>query len=761
MTSTAKRCGSVGLAVVAAWAIAGCEMPSTLSPSVEIATNLPLLEERVEIGEEIDSSAADIRSTIDDKLQIHLVEEEIDLGGNGSVGSDRFTVDDQAAEVTGATVGLISVDDVPPETTPAVTIASVAPGLVGQFPAGSTIPFLPGTSLPTSVETVTFETIDSVTFSDAESPTLNRVVVSFANNTPLTMGPVSVYLSNNPDTTSGGDVIDPYAQVVLDAVPSGQSQEAPPIILSGVTVASPTYVFTKAAFQSGTNVSADDLAAGSFATTVDISALEVVSAVAQIPKQTFAETRNVRFSNDRLDLIQVDLATSAAQDTNVFELTLRNDILTPIKVTYNLPDFTIPKDSLSFGAGEERKVLFDLNGVTLANGDAPGEPVDNIEIALDVEIVGTGDSRVRIESTDSVNVVADVSALAIERVVGRVPPDKPIEIDISQFDIGIEQNTPAGVNAIHAVSFASSLTIATFSTVADANVDLVMEVAAAPGGGSGAEYNRVLRNRITDGSVIEFRTTEDSLGTDGVTSPLDVINAALDNVFETGAATIAVRGTVTIRGDVELVRNQSRIEARDMVVDTPLQFDVPALTFDAKSETADAFSISVGDGVRDDIIPKARSAALVAHVENHFPLGGALVMFVSPDPRLTRLRSEFPADDQDAVTAIPKALPAGIDITDVDNFVAQDGVYKLIEIVLPEPQRLADGSIDNDNPGISTIVISLGEAELQLFTSPNLYLLPRIQLLQAPGVVQLRADDHLNVSLWMQLNAETKSGEGS
>ena len=568
--------------------------------------------------------------------------------------------------------------------------------------------------------------------------------------------------------------------MTLTDVPPGQTRAAPPIILSGVTVASPTYVFTESAFQSGTNVSADDLSAGSFATTVDISALEVVSAVAEIPEQSTQRNRTISFSNDKLDLIQVDLATTDAQDdSNEFVLTFRNDIQTPITLGYELPDFTIPKTPpvgagaisgvvggnyakgvMSFAAGQEQVIRFDLDGATLANGTSPGDPVDDININLLVTVEGTGSTRVPIASTDSVNVVADVSGLAIERVFGRVPPDRPIEISISEFNIGIDQNTPAGVKAIHAVAFASSLTIATFSTVADAEVDLTMAVAASDGSGS-TEYSRILRNEITDGAVIEFRTTEDSLGTDGVTSPLDIINAALDNVIETGTADISVRGTVTIRGDVELIRNQSRIEAGDMTVDMPLQFDVPAITFDAKSEDSDAFSISVGQGVRDDIIPKARSAALVAHVENHFPLGGALVMFVSPAPRLTRLRSEYPADDQDAVTSIPKALPAGIDITDVDNFVAQNGVYKLIEITLPEPQRLADGSIDNDNPGVDTIVISLGEEELQLFTSQNLYLLPRIQLVQAPGVVQLRADDHLNVSLWMQLNAETKSGEGS
>jgi hypothetical protein len=51
---------------------------------------------------------------------------------------------------------------------------------------------------------------------------------------------------------------------------------------------------------------------------------------------------------------------------------------------------------------------------------------------------------------------------------------------------------------------------------------------------------------------------------------------------------------------------------------------------------------------------------------------------------------------------------------------------------------------------------TLSEPEIQLFSLENSYILPRIQLIEEPGLVKLEADDYLEIDLWAQLKATTK-----
>jgi hypothetical protein len=768
--------GTAITAATLAFVGVGCEMPSSIDPSVEIAMNLPLLDKRIELGEEIDSSSTDILENPlnPGQLQIHLAKDEIDLGDDGKIGGDRLSVSDQAADDIIANVGLINVDDVDPETTPSQRFADLAPDVVGGLPPISTIPTLPGQTLPKNTEPVDFKSIQAVTFTTSEDPNLNRVDISVANHLPMALGPIEVFLSNTGDTTAAGEILDVYAQVSIPVVAAGDSVTADPFLLNGVTVRSPTYVVTQAVTQPATNVPTAELVDGYFTTTVDISALQVESAVAKIPAQKFERTESVNFASDRIDLIKVDLAEVANSDSNRFILRLENGINTDIDLAYDIPDFTISRtpainvgrlEDLSPGsdwsnarlhlsAGEVVEIEYDLDGAVIQNASTLGGVISDLQVLLTVDILGTGEEFVDIKSTDSVLVLTDVSALAIRRVDGRIPADNPISINIDPFELSVDMKAPDGIKAIHAQAISTTINFIAESAQVDAEVRLIMDVTDV-GGNSTASYERVIRSQISPGTVVSFKTTEDSVGVNG-NYPLDVLNAMMDNVFEANTGTIELRGEVVMRGPVMLIRDESRIEVRDMVIDAPLQFDVPALTFDAKSDSSNAFDLDLSEGVRNDLIPHVIGAAMVVDLENHFPLGGELVMFLSPDPLLSRLRSDYPAEAQTPVGSIPSVIPTSVSISDTASVKSENAVYKLFSVTLPEPTRLANGSVDHSQPGDSTVIISLDEDELQLFSiGPTVYLLPRIQLEDAPGIVQLKADDYLDVSIWMQLKAST------
>lgn len=753
----------------------GCDTPKTLSPSVQIATNLPLLDERIEIGEKIEDVSS-IRTNPADstQLQLHLEKDEISLGDNGEVGSDRMIVDAQPPGQSDVEVGYIEVEDVPPSTTAPVMLSMVNPA-IGGLPDDSQTDTPAFTSPKRSDEYVVFDNIQRVTMSDFSSETINQLTVSVANETPLTMETVEIFLSNSSDTLATQDI---YAVIEITNVADYDSVSSDPVDLSGLTVLNPTHVFTRITFEAGSDISTNELKNGYFTITVDITELEVESAIAKIPPQSFSSTRYRSFENDRLELIRVDFASVAHPDSNKYVLTFENDILTDIIIQYAIPDFYIPtKPVVTAGSGDVEQggtdpndwssgvievpagggvqIAYDLDGGVLTNFDAPGQPVDDLQIDIDVHIIGTGDNQVEINASDAVKTTTGLSALALQRVEGRVPDGRPIDVAIEPFDFEIEQNTPAGLKAILPKHFLSILNLGADSLTVDVEITLVMQVVPPPGGGESAYYERLLYGQLRSDQIVPFVTTEDSIGSQG-NAPLDIVQAMIQNIFDTGYGKIDVEGNVRLRGPVVLVRDESRIRGEDMLIEMPLAFEVPALTFDAKSEQSDAFDISFDEDIRDDMIPRVKGAALVANVKNHFPLGGRLVMFVSPDPRLTHLRNSFPAANEDVLSDIPDVLPGGLDIADIQQFEAANGVYALFRIDLPRPSRLADGSVDHDNPGDSTVVVALGEAQMKLFSMESVYLLPRVQLYEAPGTVQLRPDDYLDVSLWMQLKAETK-----
>ena len=783
MNTNRARSGMLVFAL--AVALSGCDVPKTLTPSVELSTSVPLMDERIEIGEEV--AKVDSVQTVGSnpaRFVISLNRDRVDLTDGGRIGSDQLRVDDQTPQSITAEMGLISVADVPPTTTPPVVLADLVPD-IASMPPGNVPLAIPAYHLPTVKRAVDFSNFQQATFSSSSDQTLNRVVISLANDGPLPMGPVTIYVSTSGDTMvtsdgSFGTIKDAIAQADFPVIQPGDSVSSTPLDLSGATLRSPAHVFTRAQTQAGT-ATGNQMLAASFTVTVDISALEVESARAKIPRQTFSRSREVNFASDRIQIYSVKLARSVVADTNRFTLNIVNNLNTPLEVSYDLPDFTIPRTPvtgaqhlqnvsvgsggasdyaramIALGARETKTVVFDLSDAVIENPTAPKTPIDRVRVNLTTTVLGTGDTFVDIVSTDYVQVGADMSALAVQRVEGNVAPSQPpINVTIQPVDFDVTQNLPAGLTGLAAEEITVELDVTAYETQVDADIGLVLTVANPAGGAPAAQYTKTFSQQFRPGVNRHIRVTQDSLDAFG-NSPVDIINAALNNLFASGQTKVEVSGNVNIRGEIVLVRDSSRVDVKDVRVESPLKFTVPQLTFDAKAETEEGFEIDIDESVRNDLVPRARSATLVADVENHFPMGATLVVFASPDPLFSTLRALYPASAKTPVAQIPDTLriPQGGPVTGEADAIARKAVFKLFTVSLPNPQRLSDGRVDHANPGRATVEVRLDD-QLQLFSYEKLYLMPRIQLLDAPGLVQLSPSDYVKVAIWMQIAGATK-----
>jgi len=785
--STALAAGALALAGP------GCDLPKTLTPDVQLTTSLPLLDEEIQIGDRV-TRANSVRVNPGDpeEFQLHFERDTVELGENGRVGGDRMAVPDQVPQFVSDSVGSIKLDDQPPTSTPSVTLEELIPAL--KTMPDSAMPFrLLRTRLPTSKEPISFENIRRVTFVDASSPDTNRIVFSFANHLPLPLGPVEVYLSTSGDTVattdgSPGVVKDVVQQVVIERIMPGDSVVAEPIDLAGKTLTSPSYVITRAEIQGG-EATANQLKDGYFVATVDISALVVASANAKIPRQSFGFEKSISFENQKLQLINVDLTGNSRADTNRFALNLRNQLPTDVVVRYSLPDLTIPRPpvtgasllsdvksgtggpnyaeaTLDIAAKSNKLIVFDLAGTNLGSSVSRGKPMDQLQIGVVTTIKST-DEFVDIMSSDSVRVDADMSALAIRRVDGRIPDGDPLRVQIKPFRFEVTQDVPSGLEAFHAQEIAVDLLIAAYDVTVTADADIKLTVFAQDDVTPLMGYRRVISREIRDGTKIRFALTQDSIGADGH-SPTQVINATLDNIFGHGRSAMEFSGEITVRGDVMLVRDLSRLEVSDVTVDSPLKFTVPAVTFDGTEGDKDpGYEVDVGQSVRDDIVPRSDSLTLVADVENHFPVGGTLVMFASSDSTFSALRTQYPAAQKTLVSQIPEMIavpPESVTGTKAEVIAKEDSavhhrvVFKLFTITMPEPGRLSDGTVDDANPGRADVTVALRD-EIKLFGYEHLYLLPRVQLLDEPGLVQLTPQDYVKIAVWAQFSGTTKRKE--
>ncbi len=776
---------------VAALVVVGLGCDPKIIKDVEFSTNLPLLSEEIELGDKIANADSIRRSPSDTtQLELYLVNADVTLSDGGRIGQDKLRVESQPTESYGAKVGAIRVDDVPPVAAAPVMLTDLIPDLPdflqAAVPSDKDINVtVPGQVLPTNIETISFGDFTSATFSDVGGTDTNSIVISLNNASPFPIGPVDIYLSATGDTAANGDVLDVVLQIPFTTIPANSTVASEPQSLGGATLPSPAYTLTKTTVPEAT-VRLGDLDNAHFIVTRDISALRISSGTATVQPQSFTSSETLPFTSTRLDLIDVTLAGITGPLANRYTLSFSNLLPTTVEVTYSLPDFRIPNPPTASGGGsvvpvvaneynsalitvsksQALVVTIDLAGAKLANWSSPGSAMDNVQIGLNIDLLGSGGEHVTVSENDELSITTELAALEIQEVNGRVPVSQPpITVDIDPFDLELKEDAlPSGLDGLEAHGVSLQLDMSAYNTRVTADADLLVTV-RSPSGAPLVEYNRTVSEQLDTVSTHTLILDQDSKDDEG-DSPLDVINRSLENLFSVRETKIEVAGKVSITGDLRLVREGGGISGSRISIDrwsiaSPLRFTVPALTFDARNEDQDGFDIALTEGVRKDIMPKISTMTLKGEVENYFPLGGAIVLFLSSDPRFTALRDVYPADAKTNLTDIPPVIPEGVDITDSTQAMTSGAVWMLAAPTsLPEPTpRKADGSVDPDHPGLATITVAPDADAIRTLGHRKLYLLPRVQLQQPPGVVSLRANDFLKVSLWMQIAGQTNDEE--
>ena len=759
-------------------AFAGCESPKTFAPDVEMTMGIPLLAENMVIGNEI-LKADSVRVNPKDstQMQIYFAKDNLHLRNDGYIGQDRLDILQQERQTSSYEVGLIQVDDVPPEGSGEIMLTEVVPGLSSIPPGSGTVPFA-GTTLPLRKDTASFRTFRSATFSDVSVVGLNRLRMSFANRSPFLMENVTIYLSTTGATNPDGTPVEDdllIAPVVFPSVTAGDSLTSDPIALANVSVPGVFYTMFELDVATG-NIPSDEIPDSYVRVVTDLTALEVTDAETQLPSQRFVKTREIGFASTDLDLYRVILADQGLSYVNVYEFNISNTLPTTVQVHYQLPNFLhIPKapegdvwslvpdntdnysaGAISAGPDQTLQIRFLLDGARFES--TTSFALDKLTITFEVDVQSSGDEFVQVNENDGVELESFISQLAIERVEGRVPDGKPIEVQIEPFEMNVEEaSLPAGLSGLQATNIDVAMDIATAGFTATMYADLNMRVYNTETMQLAAFYEREISEDIGLSSVMSYRLTKDSTGAQN-NSPLDIINATLDNMFGSGSSTIELEGLVSVTGTVTLIRDTSRIHIPEISVTSPMKFQVPpAMTFDAKSETDDGFNPGLSESVKNDFIPRTVRATLFGELTNYFPSGGTLVMFASPDPLFTRLRSEYPAENQDDLLTIPDVIPANVPYGDEFTATQVGAVFKLFTVELPIPTLLPNGTVDPDNPGVlDTPLQVVLDDELALFEYENLYLLPRIQLVQdGTTEIALGANDRLELSLMMFLTART------
>ena len=764
-------------AAVAA-AMAGCEMPKTFTPDVEMTVSLPVLDDRVSIGEEI-LKADSVRTNPDDpgEMQIYLRKDSPTLRDDGLIGADRLDVDAQDPQIVSSLIGLIDVSDVVPSTTRRINVTEVSPEIAAlsePYPAALAVP---ATVMDLGSEPVYYDNFRFVTFSTATVAGMNQMVMSIRNATEFRLATVTVDFSTTGNVSPGGQVQDTVMpQVTFTNVAAHDSAVAAPIDLSGVTIYGTMYVVAQATVNAQTIVPVPgDIKDGYLAITTDMTALEVERAEARIPDQGFANERVITFQSPKLHLDSLVLMDRNLPFMNKFTFDVVNGLPVDVNMRFDLPDFIIPEipvtgadlvtpttpgdyssATMFLPAHAQTQIEFELDNATIRKPG--GGLIEELSINLTTAVIGTGDNFVVLDQTDSITVQTVVHSLAIQSVTGRVPDDRPINVGIDRFylDVG-ESGIPPGLQGLQATDIAVDLDIIARQVQSTVDATLRLQVFDVDTVNELASYTRTFRRAVEDGTVFDISAARDSLGVNG-NSPVDIINATLNRLFTERQASISIEGDIVVTGNVRLVRGESRVEIPEIAMSAPLRFVVPAgLTFDGFSDVEEARDLGLDASTREDVVPRADQASMFLEIENHFPVGGVLVMYVSPDPYFSRLRQEYPAVDRDALSTIPLVMPANADIDNEAQSTADGAVWQLLSIDLPEPNLLEDGSVDHQNPGRNSAPIEVSIAHrIQLFGYEHMYLLPRVQLNQSGDrMVNLSPDDYVDVQAMMFLTAST------
>ena len=282
-------------------------------------------------------------------------------------------------------VGIISLDNIEPQTTDPYLFSSIYPS-VNDIPDESSVN-IPGFDLEPVTNNFTFNDFSEAVFS---SGSLSLTIV---NNLVIPLGDVDVKLKN-----SDGVEISGTSTTITGPISSG-TQATGILDLSGVTLPGAVIVEVSGSSPGQDNILINDAAKNSsFSVQISGSDLEVTSATAKIPAQTISESGSIDLVADsnKVVLATISGGNLVIEIDNYMEVTSQMNLTIPSLKTPSGNSFQTSIDI----AGNTADIVdeTDISGYSLSmNIDA-----QSVVYEYDVITTDTADDLITITSADSI-----------------------------------------------------------------------------------------------------------------------------------------------------------------------------------------------------------------------------------------------------------------------------------------------------------------------------------------------------------------------
>ena len=334
------------------------------------------------------------KQEVGDKLSIE------DINKQFSQSVDNVTIEDTEVEekigfdpvgidpienVVQSEVGIISLDNIDPQTTDPYLFSSIYPS-VNDIPNESSVN-IPGFDLEPVTNNFTFNDFSEAVFS---SGSLSLTVV---NDLVIPLGDVDVKLKN-----SDGVEISGASTTIAGPINSG-TQATGILDLSGVTLPGAVIVEVTGSSPGQDNILInDDAKSSSFSVQISGSDLEVTSATAKIPAQTISESGSIDLAADsnKVVLATISGGNLVIEIDNYMEVTSQMNLTIPSLKTPTGNSFQTSIDI----AGNTADIIdeTDISGYSLSmNIDA-----QSVVYEYDVITIDTADDLITITSADSI-----------------------------------------------------------------------------------------------------------------------------------------------------------------------------------------------------------------------------------------------------------------------------------------------------------------------------------------------------------------------
>ena len=334
------------------------------------------------------------KQEVGDKLSIE------DINKQFSQSVDNVTIEDTEVEekigfdpvgidpienVVQSEVGIISLDNIDPQTTDPYLFSSIYPS-VNDIPNESSVN-IPGFDLEPVTNNFTFNDFSEAVFS---SGSLSLTVV---NDLVIPLGDVDVKLK-----TSDGVEISGASTTIAGPINSG-TQATGILDLSGVTLPGAVIVEVTGSSPGQDNILInDDAKSSSFSVQISGSDLEVTSATAKIPAQTISESGSIDLAADsnKVVLATISGGNLVIEIDNYMEVTSQMNLTIPSLKTPSGDSFQTSIDI----AGNTADIVdeTDISGYSLSmNIDA-----QSVVYEYDVITTDTADDLITITSADSI-----------------------------------------------------------------------------------------------------------------------------------------------------------------------------------------------------------------------------------------------------------------------------------------------------------------------------------------------------------------------